>query len=92
MRNWTISRSWPIEPPTGPAYDAAYIVRLTDGLGATRDMVVEFEAPSAVASVGYAEEISRRFRDRLELPEHVIVDVQRAVRVVGEIPDERTER
>jgi hypothetical protein len=82
MSNWSISKSWPIEPPTGAAYDAAYIVRLTDGVGATRDMVVEFEAPSAVASVGYAEEIFRRFRDQPELPEHVIVEVQRTVRVV----------
>ena len=86
MSRWSILRSWPIQPPTGQDYDAAYIVRLSDGCGTTKDMVVEFEAPSAVASVGYAEEISRRFRDLPDVPEQVIVDVERTVRVAGESP------
>ena len=84
MANWSVAKTWAIEPPSGAGYDAAYIVRLKDGSGATREMVVEFEAPSAVASVGYAEEIFRRFRQQDELPPHVIVDVQRRVRIVGE--------
>lgn len=83
MTDWLISKSWAIEPPTGVGYDAAYAVRLTDKAGSTHDLVVEFEAPSAVASVGYAEEIARRFREGSELPVHVIVDTGRAVRVVG---------
>ena len=81
MTDWSISKSWAVEPPSGARYDAAYIVRLSDKAGATQDMVVEFEAPSAVASVGYAEEIARRFRGGGELPGHVIVDVQRACRI-----------
>ena len=84
MTDWSISKSWAIEPPTGVEYDAAYIVRLTGGTGSTHDMVVEFAAPSAVASVGYAEEIARRFRQRGELPLHVVVDTQRAVSIVEE--------
>ena len=80
---WLITRSWPIEPPTGVGYDAAYIVRLTDAAGATHDLVVEFAAPSSLTSVGYAEEIARRFRAGVELPAHVIVDTQRVVRVVA---------
>jgi hypothetical protein len=83
---WSISRSWPIEPPTGDGYDSAYVVRLTDTAGSTRDLVVEFAAPSSLTSVGYAEEIARRFRDRGEPPAHVIVDTERAVQVVGESP------
>lgn len=83
---WSISKSWPIEPPTGPGYDSAYIVRLTGDAGLTHDLVVEFAAPSSLTSVGYAEEIARRFRDRAELPAHVIVDANRSVRVVEEIP------
>jgi hypothetical protein len=81
---WSISRSWPVEPPTGAGYDAAYIVRLTDAAGSTHDLTVEFAAPSTLTSVGYAEEIARRFHDRAELPVHVIVDTRRAVQVVGE--------
>lgn len=83
--DWSISRSWAITPPTGDGYDAAYVVRLTDGTrAATHDLVVEYAAPSAVASVGYAEEIARRFLRQNDLPSHVIVDLQRAVRVVAE--------
>ena len=59
-RGWSISRSWAITPPSGEAYDAAYIVRLTHDDGAVHDLVVEFEAASALASVGYAEEIAGR--------------------------------
>ena len=83
---WSITRSWPIEPPTGAGYDSAYIVRLTDDAGSAHDLVVEFAAPSTLTSVGYAEEIARRFRDRADLPAHVIVDTKRAVQVVGEVP------
>lgn len=84
MTDWCISKSFAIEPPTGAEYDAAYLVRLTGEAGSTHDMVVEFAAPSAVASVGYAEEIARRFRQKGEPPLHVVVDAQRAVRIVEE--------
>lgn len=90
MTDWSISKSWAIEPPTGADYDAAYIVRLTGGTGSTHDMVVEFAAPSAVASVGYAEEIARRFRQKGDLPLHVVVDTQRAVRIIGESVERST--
>lgn len=83
---WSISKSWPVEPPTGLEYDAAYIVRFTDAAGVTHDLVVEFAAPSVLTSVGYAEEIARRFWDRAQLPAHVIVDTESDVRVVGESP------
>jgi len=79
--NWLITKSWAIAPPTGARYDAAYVVRLTHTSGSTHDLIVEFEAPSAVASVGYAEEVARRFRRDVDLPTHVIVDAERAVHV-----------
>jgi hypothetical protein len=84
VADWSISKTWAIEPPTGAAYDAAYVVRLTDGAGSTHDLVIEFEAPSAVTSVGYADEIARRFRGGGRLPSHVIVDLQQALRVVAD--------
>jgi len=85
LTGWSISRSWAIAPPTGAEFDAAYIVRLTDtAREATHDLVVEYAAPSALASVGYAEEIARRFLRQGDPPLHVIVDTHRAVRVVAE--------
>jgi hypothetical protein len=81
---WSISKSWAIAPPTGDAYDAAYIVRLLHADGSMHELIVEFEAPSAVASVGYAEEIARSCLRAGDPPRHVIVDVQRAVRVLAE--------
>ncbi len=85
---WVISRSWPIEPPSGDGYDSAYIVRLVDDGGETRDLIVEFDAPSSLTSVGYAEEIARKVRDRTELPTHVIVDTKGSCRIVGARPRE----
>jgi len=79
---WSITKSWPVEPPTGAGYDSAYIVRLSDAAGVTRDLVVEFAAPSTLTSVGYAEEIARRFRDQADPPAHVVVDTSRDVRIV----------
>jgi hypothetical protein len=79
---WSITKSWPVEPPTGAGYDAAYIVRLSDAAGTTRDLVVEFAAPSTLTSVGYAEEIARRFRSQVDPPAHVVVDTSRDVRIV----------
>jgi hypothetical protein len=83
---WLIARSWPIEPPSGTDHDAAYIVRLVDVAGETRDLVVEFAAPSSLTSVGYAEEIARKVRDRAELPLHVIVGKNGALRIVEASP------
>lgn len=84
MTSWSIARSWPIEPPTGrPQYDAAYIVRLRDVAESTHDLIVEFAAPSALASVGYAEEVARPFLKESDPPSHVVVDIGRAVRVVA---------
>ena len=81
---WLISKSWPIEPPSGAGHDSAYVVRLVDDTEETRDLIVEFAAPSSLTSVGYAEEIARKVRDRTELPIHVIVDTDGLCRVVKE--------
>jgi hypothetical protein len=80
--DWLISRSWPIEPPSGPDHDAAYIVRLLDEAGESRDLIVAFAAPSSLTSVGYAEEIARKVRDQPELPGHVVVATTGALRIV----------
>jgi hypothetical protein len=83
-RGWSISKSWAVSP-TEAAYDAAYIVRLSHDDQSTHELIVEFEAPSAVASVGYAEEIARKYlRTAADPPTHVVVDLGGAVRVMGE--------
>lgn len=81
---WSISKTWAIAPPTGAGYDAAYIVRLANEDGSMHDLVVEFAAPSVLPSVGYAEEIARNFLRTTDPPAHVVVDVERVVRVVQE--------
>src|SRR5262249_55818021 len=57
---WQIASSGAIAPPSGEGFDAAYLVKLVSG-SSTREVVVEFAAPSGLASVAYAEEILRRY-------------------------------
>lgn len=78
---WLIDRSRAISPPSGGKYDAAYLVKLSRG-PALREVVVEFAAPSAVASGGYAEEVARRFQRDSELPQHVVLECDGSVRVL----------
>lgn len=67
MNRWSVSRFHAIAPPSNGDFDAAYLVRLSRG-STLRDVVVEFAAPSAVTSVGYAEEVARPFqRDDMNL-------------------------
>ncbi len=81
MDRWMVSRSRAISPPSGDAFDAAYVVTLSRR-EAVRELVVEFAAPSSVASGGYAEEISRRFQDDQEPPQHVALELDGSVRVL----------
>jgi hypothetical protein len=80
MSRWLIVRSAAISPPSGIAFDAAYKVSLGCG-PLTRDVVVEFTAPSRVVSVGYAEEVTRGFLANNEPPQHLTVDVAGKVHV-----------
>ena len=78
---WLVDRSHAIAPPSDGDFDAAYLVRLSRG--STRgEVVVEFAAPSAVTSVGYAEEVVRRFQRDAELPQHLIVECDGSVRTL----------
>src|SRR5579862_318221 len=81
MTNWLIVKSAAIAPISAPTFDAAYQVRMTRG-SSTREVVVEFEAPSTLTSVGYAEEVIRRFLPDREPPQHLLVDRRGAVRVL----------
>jgi hypothetical protein len=81
MDRWSVDRSQAIAPPSEGDFDAAYLVRLSRG-STLREVVVEFAAPSAVTSVGYAEEVARRFQGDAELPQHLIVERDGSVRVL----------
>jgi hypothetical protein len=80
VSTWQIVKSGAISPPSGGAFDAAYFVRLVFG-SSTRVVVVEFVAPSAVASFAYAEEVTRPFLDQEEPPMHLVVETGGAVSV-----------
>jgi hypothetical protein len=75
---WQIVKSGAISPPSGGAFDAAYFVRLVSD-SSTREVVVEFAAPSAVASFAYAEEVTRPFLRQNEPPLHLVVESGGAV-------------
>jgi len=77
---WVIERSGAIAPPVGSVYGTAYLVRVTRG-SSRREVIVEFADSSAVASTGYAEEVTRRFLRDDEPPQHLVVEAAGTVRV-----------
>jgi hypothetical protein len=86
MSAWLIEKTHAIEPPSGRDFDSAYLVRLTGG-SVTRDVVIEFAAPSVVASIGYAEEVTRPYLRDAEPPEHLVVQVGGAVQALDKSPE-----
>lgn len=91
MENWVI-RSVVAVSPMGADCDAAYLLKVAYG-DEEAEVVVEFTAPSSVASGGYAEEVVRRFLGDDEPPQRVVVDRDGSVRVVeSPLTAERTPR
>jgi hypothetical protein len=80
MVSWSIVKSSAV-PPRSATVDSAYRVKVERGQ-ASRDIVVEFTAPSSLTSVGYAEEVTRRFLSSTEPPQHLLVDVGGDVQVI----------
>ena len=80
MASWLIVKSSAV-PPLSHAVDSAYRVKVARG-ETVRDVVVEFTAPSSLTSIGYAEEVTRPYLEGSEPPQHLVVDVGGAVRVV----------
>jgi hypothetical protein len=90
MVSWSIVKSSAV-PPLDHTVDSAYRVKVARGT-AERDVVVEFTAPSSLTSVGYAEEVTRPYLSSSEPPQHIVVDVGGAVRVVrGPLQDTQVE-
>lgn len=83
MAAWEIIKSGAISPPSGGDFDAAYFVRIGCG-PSTREVLVEFAAPSAVASSFYAEDVTRPFLRDEEPPQHLVVQSGGMVSVLAE--------
>jgi hypothetical protein len=81
VQQWNVDRVTPISPVDFDLCDAAYLLRLTCG-EETAETIVEFAAPSAVASGGYAEEKLSAYLSDDEPPQHIVVERDGGVRIV----------
>jgi hypothetical protein len=79
VASWLIVRSRAVDPVT-PGVDSAYSVTLSLD-ASVHELIVEFAAPSSLTSVGYAEEVARRFLASPEPPRHLIVRVDGTVSI-----------
>jgi hypothetical protein len=92
MENWEIQRVVAVSPSDGSDCDAAYLLKVAYG-EESAEVVVEFAAPSAVASGGYAQEVVGKFLSHDEPPQRLVVERDGSVRVaVGPLEAERTPR
>jgi hypothetical protein len=80
MQNWEIRSVVAVSPANHDESDAAYLLKVAYG-DEVAEVVVEFAAPSSVASGGYAEEVVRRFLADDEPPQRVLVERDGSVRV-----------
>lgn len=92
MENWEIQRVVAVSPSDGSDCDAAYLLKVAYG-EESAEVVVEFAAPSAVASGGYAQEVVGKFLADDEPPQRLVVERDGSVRVaVGPLEAERAPR
>jgi hypothetical protein len=92
VENWEIQSVVAVSPSEASDSDAAYLLRVAYG-DERAEVVVEFAAPSAVASGGYAEEVARKFLASDEPPQRIVVERDGSVRVAdGPLPGSRTPR
>jgi hypothetical protein len=92
VENWEIQRVVAIAPSNGSDCDAAYLLKLAYG-EEQAEVVVEFAAPSAVASGGYAQEVVGKFLADDEPPQRLVVERDGSVTIAkGPLTAERTPR
>jgi hypothetical protein len=80
VEKWNVDETRAIEPTPRSKCDASYLLKLSRGERKARS-IVEFSAPSAVASNGYAREALMPFLRDEELPSRLVVDCDGTVRV-----------
>jgi len=73
VQNWEIKTSVAVSPTDASECDAAYLVKVAYG-EEQAEVIVEFATPAAVASVGYAEEVTRKFLGDDEPPRRIVVE------------------
>jgi hypothetical protein len=92
VENWEIQRVVAIAPSDGSDCDAAYLLKVAYG-EEQAEVVVEFAAPSAVASGGYAQEVVGKFLADDEPPQRLVVERDGSVTVAtGPLAAARTPR
>jgi len=92
VENWEIQRVVAVAPTDGSDCDAAYLLRLSYG-DEEADVVVEFAAPSSVASGGYAQEVVGPYLRVDKPPQRLVVERDDSVRVTdGPLAAERVPR
>jgi hypothetical protein len=92
VENWEIQRVVAVSPTDGSDCDAAYLLKVSYG-EEEAEVVVEFAAPSSVASGGYAQEVLGPYLRHDEPPQRLVVERDGTVRVAtGPLAAERTPR
>jgi hypothetical protein len=79
IEKWIVDDTRPVEP-TGVDCDSSYLLKLSRGDRKAQSMV-EFSAPSALTSIGYAREALAPFLGDDELPLRLIVNRDGTVQV-----------
>jgi hypothetical protein len=82
MHNWTVDGVSAVSPTEGSGCDASYLLKLSSG-DERAEARVEFAAPAAVASGGYAEEVFAPFLDDEEPPQRMVVEQGGTVRIAA---------
>jgi hypothetical protein len=82
VENWTIQRVVAVSPTDGSGCDAAYLLKISYG-DEQAEVIVEFAAPSSVASGGYAQEVVGPFLREDEPPQRLVVERDGSVRVAA---------
>jgi hypothetical protein len=80
VQNWEIKSVVAVSPTNATESDAAYLLKVAYG-DEQAEVVVEFAAPSSVASGGYAEEVVRRFLGDDEPPQRIVVERDGSLRI-----------
>ncbi|HEX7310359.1 MAG TPA: hypothetical protein VF232_04195 [Gaiellaceae bacterium] len=83
MTKWIVDDTRPVEPTPDADCDTSYLVKLSRGERRARSMV-EFSAPSSVASNGWAREALAPFLADDNPPERLIVSLDGTVRVASD--------
>jgi hypothetical protein len=81
QEKWSVDEGRAVEPTSGSGCDSSYLFKLSRGEERARSLV-EFAAPSALTSLGFARQALAPYLVDDELPQRLIVDRDGKSRVV----------